>query len=111
MWNGCYIGETEEPAYLLRDDDGCYAFNYLGESLLDQAVDSIVVYQPKRKWKGVSFLIVRRGKMYGLYQFDMGREVIENIECDEVRLIEDLESFLIVKNGKSSLYSFKESRD
>lgn len=110
-WKGDYIGEDERPVYILRAKDGCYAYNYLGRRIIDQPVDSISIYQPNREWEYDYFLIVKRGDKYGLYWVKMGLKVIEDISCDEIRLIEDLECFLIVKNGESSLYSFKDQKE
>ena len=108
LWNGSYIGEDESPLYLLRAQGKCYAYYYWGQRILDQGVDNITVFQPNRKRKDDYYIVVKCGDLYGLYQNKLGLHVIEDINCDEIRLIEDLECFLIVKNGKSSLYSFKE---
>ena len=108
LWSGSYIGEDESPLYLLRAQGKCYAYYYWGQRILDQGVDNITVFQPNRKRRDDYYIVVKCGGLYGLYQNKFGLHVIEDITCDEIRLIEDLECFLIVKNGKSSLYSFKE---
>lgn len=110
-WNGTYLGKTEHIYYRLCNDEGVFIFDEFGRKKFDQAYDEITIFQPEgstQKGKDAVYYIIKQGSRYGLIYEKYSQKQVCEVDYDYIKPLDDLNSFLLVKNGELRLIRFDE---